>query len=342
MKHWTTRCVTRRGFFHTLAAGAFALGGGCTGRGRGAELLHASYDATRELYRKINRAFAEHRQQQGHEPVRIKMSHGGSGAQSRAVLDGLPAHIVSLALWLDIDTIVRKGLIDPSWESQFPNRSLPYISTVVFVVRQGNPWNIRDWPDLLQDRLRIVTANPKTSGGARLNMLAAWLSVTARGGSLPEAKDFLTRLLRKVPVLDSGARGAALTFARKGIGDVLLTWENEAYLQQRELRGRVEIVHPPLSVQAEPHVAVVHANARDHGLEELADTYIRFLYSPPAQKIIAEHYLRPVHWTEDPRFTPLQLLRPVDPQHQLGDWHDIQKQFFAEGGLIDQIFRDIS
>lgn len=342
MRRLISLSVTRRGFFHTLAASALATAGGCIRRGHGTELLHASYDATRELYRKINRAFVEQRQHQGEEPVRIKMSHGGSAAQARAVVDGLRAQIVSLALWLDIDTLVRKGLIEPSWESQFPHRSLPYISTVVFVVRQGNPWNIRDWPDLLQDQLRIVIANPKTSGGSRLSVLAAWLSVTARGGSFSEAKDFLTHLLRKVPVLDSGARGATLTFARKGIGDVLLTWENEAYLQQRELRGRVEIVHPPLSVQAEPHVAVVHANTQHHGTKELADNYLRFLYSPVAQNIIAEQYFRPVDWTQNPRFTPMQLLRPVDPQHQLGDWHDIQKQFFAEGGLIDQIFRDIS
>jgi sulfate transport system substrate-binding protein len=341
MNRFTFSSMTRRGFLYTATAGALATLGSCGRRERAAELLHASYDATRELYRKINRAFADHRHQQGQQPVRIKMSHGGSGAQARAVLDGLPAHVVSLALWLDIDILVQKGLIDPLWESHFPHRSLPYISTVVFVVRQGNPWNIRDWPDLLQDKLRIVTANPKTSGGARLNVLAAWLSVTARGGTFQDAKAYLKQLLRKVPVLDSGTRGAALTFARKGIGDVLLTWENEAYLQQRELRGQVEIVHPPLSVQAEPHVAVVQANVQHHGYAELAQDYIRFLYSPVAQTIIAEQHLRPVDWAKDPRFTPMQLLRPLDPQHQLGSWHDIQQRFFAEGGLIDQIYQDM-
>jgi len=330
--------ITRRRFLSTATASSLAVLSSCGRREPAAELLHASYDATRELYRRINRAFAEHRQVNNQQPLRVKMSHGGSAAQARAVLDGLPAHIVSLAVWLDIDTLVRHGLIDPSWESQFPHRSLPYISTVVFVVRQGNPWNIRDWPDLLQDKLRIVMANPKTSGGARLNVLAAWLSVTARGGSFQEAKDYLSYALRKVPVLDSGTRGAALTFARKGIGDVLLTWENEAFLLQRELQGQIEIVHPPLSVQAEPHVAAVHVHARSHGCEELVHDYIRFLYSPVAQNIIAEQYLRPVDWTEDSRFTPMQLLRPTDPQHHLGDWHDIQQRFFAEGGLIDQIY----
>jgi sulfate transport system substrate-binding protein len=305
------------------------------------ELLHVSYDATRELYRHLNRAYAEYRNQTDSPPVRIKMSHGGSGAQARAVLDGLQAHIVSLALWLDVHALTQKGLIDPDWEQRFPNHSLPYVSTVVFVVREGNPHQIRDWPDLVRGPARILTANPKTSGGARLNILAAWLSVTARGGSEQEADQFVEHLLRRIPVLDSGARGAALTFARKGIGDVLLTWENEAYLQQRELRHRVMIIHPPLSVQAEPPVAIVDANVRLCGYEQLAHDYLQFLYTPAAQQIIAEHHLRPVHWHQDPRFVPLQLLRPTDPQHRLGNWLDIQRRFFADGGLIDQIYERI-
>lgn len=338
MKHTNNVLVSRRTFLQTVAT-SVGLYSGCWSTQGSAQLLHASYDATRELYRRINRAFAQYWEQQCGETVRVRMSHGGSGAQTRAVIDGLPAHVVSLALWLDIDALVQKGLVNQDWENRFPNRCLPYISTVVFVVRQGNPWNIQDWPDLIRDDIRLVTANPKTSGAARLNVLAAWLSVVARGGSPADARQFLQEMLRRVPVLDSGSRGAALTFARKGIGDVLLTWENEAYLQQRELRGRVEIIHPPLSIQAEPHVAVVDANLQQAVHHTLAWEYIRFLYSSTAQNIIAEHYLRPVNWQNDPRFQPLQLLRPLDPQYQLGSWPEIQRRFFAEGGLIDQIYQ---
>lgn len=330
---------TRRRFLQHTAATSLLAFAGCGRHSNSDELLHVSYDATRELYRHLNRVFVEHRNKEESHAVRVKMSHGGSGAQTRAVLDGLQAHVVSLALWLDVQALVQKGLVDSDWEQRYPNRSLPYVSTVVFVVREGNPYEIQDWPDLLRSNLQIITANPKTSGGARLNVLAAWLSVTARGGSEREAYDFLRHLFQRIPVLDSGARGAALTFARKGIGDVLLTWENEAYLQQRELRGRVTIVHPPLSIQAEPPVAAVDANVRHFGYETLVNDYIRFLYTPVAQEIIAEHYLRPVLWQKDTRFVPLRLLRPCDEEHRLGNWPEIQRRFFAEGGLIDQIYR---
>jgi sulfate transport system substrate-binding protein len=226
-----------------------------------------------------------------------------------------------------------------NWETRLPNQSLPYLSTIVFVVRKGNPFGVRNWPDLLQDGLKIITPNPKTSGGAKLNLLGAWLYQLNEGKSKEEARAFVTELFRRVPVLDSGARGATMTFARKGIGDVHLTWENEAELEKREMKGALEIIRPPVSIQAEPHVALVDANTSRKGTTEVARAYLEFLYTPAAQSIIADMFFRPVDWEKDSRFAKIKLLRATDPRFQLGDWNAIQKDFFGEGGVFDQVFQ---
>src|SRR5262245_21483238 len=281
--------LNHRQFLATAPAAGAASLSGCGGGDYDFELLNVSYDPTRELYRKINRLFAAHYLERTGQRVRVRQSHGGSGSQSRAVIDGLPADVVTLAMWADVDAIRAKNLIDANWEERLPNRSLPYVSTIVFVVRKGNPFGIRDWPDLVEKPgLKVITANPKTGGGAKLSLLGAWLSVLHDGGTPDEAREFITRLYLRVPVLDTGARGATVTFARKNIGDVHLTWENEAALEQRELKGEVEIVRPKVSVLAEPHVALVDANATRKGTADAARAYLEFLYTPAAQELIAE------------------------------------------------------
>ena len=249
------------------------------------ELLNVSYDPTRELYRKLNHEFAAYYLREHGKTVRVRQSHGGSGSQARSVIDGIPADVVTLAMWADIDNIRSKKLIANGWENRLPNRSLPYISTIVFVVRKGNPFGITDWPDLLKPGVKIITANPKTGGGAKLALLGAWLDVLNREGKTPaDARAFITELYSRVPVLDTGARGATVTFARKNIGDVHLTWENEAHLEARELKDAVEIVYPKVSIRAEPHVALVDANADRKGTRDAAEAYLKFLYTPEAQE----------------------------------------------------------
>jgi sulfate/thiosulfate-binding protein len=332
--------MNRRQFLTTAAATGLATLSGC---GRGDydfELLNVSYDPTRELYRKINRMFAEDYFQKKGKKVRVRQSHGGSGSQARAVNDGLMADIVSLAMWNDIDSIERKGLIDQGWEKRYPNpeHTPPYISTVVFVVRKGNPFGIHDWPDLLKPGVKIITPNPKTSGGAKLNVIGAWLDVLRRGGTAADAREFVTRLFKRVTVLDTGARGSSVTFARKIIGDVHLTWENEGYLEKRELGDELEIVQPRYSIRAEPHVAVVDANAAKKGTTEVARAYLEFLYTEKAQELIAELHFRPVDWKSRDQFKEVSLLDATDPKYNLGDWNKIQKTFFSEGGIFDQIY----
>lgn len=318
-------------------------------------LLNVSYDPTRELYRKINRLFAADYAQKTGQRVRVRQSHGGSGSQARAVMDGLPADVVTLAMWADMDAIRNKGLIQEKWEERLPNRALPYFSTIVFVVnhekmdREGVRAEIKDWPDLLQPGVKVITANPKTGGGAKLALLGAWGATVLRSGRSgqeakeAEAKEFLTELFRRVPVLDTGARGATVTFARKGIGHVHLTWENEAWLEQRESKGALEIVYPPLSVRAEPHVAVVDANVERKGTTDAAKAYTEFLYADAAQDAIAETYFRPgtdaAQVTHAERFPKIELFRATAPELGIGDWNKIQKVFFAEGGLFDQIYQ---
>ena len=341
--------MNRRRFLTTSTAAGLAGFAGCTGPRYDVELLNVSYDPTRELYRKLNRLFTESDLRDNNRRVRVRQSHGGSGSQARSVIDGLPADVVTLAMWADIDAIRRKGLIDPGWEARFPNRSLPYFSTIVFVVNRAKmdddrvAADIRDWPDLVKPGVQVITANPKTGGGAKLAMLGAWGSVITSNGTEADARRFVTELYRRVPVLDSGARGATMTFARKNIGHVHLTWENEAWLEHRESKGRLEIVYPPRSVRAEPHVAVVDANARRKGTTEVAEAYLNFLYTPAAQDVIAETYFRPA----DPkaaarhadRFPPIELFGATDPSLGLGSWDAIHARFFAEGGVFDQIYQ---
>lgn len=304
-------------------------------------LTNVSYDPTREFYQELNPAFATHWQTKSGQQVNFRMSHGGSGKQSRSIIDGLDADVATLALAYDIDAIAeRTGLVDRNWQQALPDNSAPYTSTIVFLVRKGNPQGIHDWADLVRPGIEVITPNPKTSGGARWNFLAAWAYGQKRGGSDQAAEDFVTRLFRQVPVLDSGARGSTTTFAERGIGDVLLTWENEAFLAIEELgTGDFEIVVPSVSILAEPSVAVVTGNARRKGQEAAARAYLEFLYTPAAQEIAARHHFRP----RDPavaaryrdRFPAVAELVTID--RDFGGWAAAQQRFFADGGVFDRI-----
>ncbi|MBP3955696.1 sulfate ABC transporter substrate-binding protein [Gemmata sp. G18] len=335
--------MNRRQFIAASSFAGLSTLSGCSGPDYDVELLNVSYDPTRELYRKMNRLFADHYLALTGARVRVRQSHGGSGSQARSVIDGIPADVVTLAMWADIDNIRSKKLIANGWEERLPDRSLPYHSTIVFVVRKGNPFGIKDWEDLLQPNLKVITANPKTGGGAKLNLLGAWIAMRAAKRSAKDARDFITEMYRRVPVLDTGARGATVTFARKNIGDVHLTWENEAWLEKRELKDAVEIVYPKVSVRAEPHVALVDANADRKGTRAAAEEYLKFLYTPAAQELIAETFFRPGHpevaKKNESRFPPIKLFRATDPLMELGDWTKIQTDFFSEGGIFDQIYQ---
>jgi len=308
--------------------------------GKSQELLNVSYDPTRELLREIGNAFSAKYSQEKGVTVTVKQSHGGSGAQARAVIDGLEADVVTLALWPDTDAIRKVGLIDDGWEKRLPNNSSPWSSTIVFVVRKGNPKGIKDWPDITKPGIEVVTPNPKTSGNGKLSLLAAWGSVTERGGSEQEAKDFITKLYKQAPVLDSGARGSTTTFAQKKIGDVHLTWENEAYLELAEAGGELELVYPPISILAEPPVAVVDANVKRRGTREVAEAYLNFLYTPEGQEIVAKNYYRPydrdVLSRHAATFKDLKLF-PITAIAK--DWNDATKKFFADGAIFDSIYK---
>ena len=316
----------------TLAMGALA---------KDARLLNVSYDPTRELYREFNTAIARHWQQAKGQRLEIETSHGGSGKQARAVIDGLEADVVTLALAYDIDTIAERKLIAPDWQKRLPVISAPYTSTIVFLVRKGNPKNIKDWPDLLRSNISVVTPNPKTSGGARWNYLAAWAFASRIfKGDEAKVRNFMTALFRNVPVLDTGARGSTTTFVQRGIGDVLLAWENEAFLSIEELGpDKFDIVVPSLSILAEPPVALVDRNVDRHGTREAAQAYLEFLYSPEGQRIAAKHYYRPRHPQHaDPadvaRFPKVEL---VNIDGAFGSWAQAQKRHFADGGEFDRI-----
>src|SRR5438105_331983 len=257
------------------------------GTAHAVELLNVSYDPTRELWRQLKERFIAAYAKSAGVQLTIKQSHGGSSAQARAVIDGLEADVVTLALEPDTDAIRKAGLIADGWQKQLPNGSVPYTSTIVFVVRKGNPKGIKDWPDLVYPGIDIITPNPKTSGNGKLSFLAAWGAVRQRGGSEEEAREYVRRLYQQVPVLDTGARGSTTTFSQKKIGDVHLTWENEAHLEVAEARGDLEVVYPPLSIRAEPFVAVVDANVERKGTRAAAEAYLKFLYTPEAQEVIA-------------------------------------------------------
>jgi len=304
-------------------------------------LLNASYDPTRELYADFNAAFVKYWQGKTKQTVTIQQSHGGSGGQARAVIDGLDADVVTLALAYDVDAIQQSGLIAQGWQKRLPQNSSPYTSTIVFLVRKGNPKGIKDWSDLVKPGTAVITPNPKTSGGARWNYLAAWeYAKRQAGGTDAKARDFVAQLYRNVPVLDSGARGATTTFVQRGIGDVLLAWENEAYLALTEAKDKVEIVTPSVSILAEPPVAVVDKNVDKKGTRAVAEAYLQYLYSPEGQEIAARHHYRP----RDPKvaekykgqFAAVTLFT-VD--QAFGGWQAAQKAHFADGGTFDQIYK---
>ncbi|MEP7130414.1 MAG: sulfate ABC transporter substrate-binding protein [Sphingomicrobium sp.] len=304
------------------------------------ELLNVSYDPTRELYQDLNRAFAKSWAAQSKQQVTIKQSHGGSGKQARSVIDGLPADVVTLALAYDIDEIAQRGLIAPDWQKRLPNNASPYYSTIVFLVRHGNPKNVLDWDDLVRPGVKVITPNPKTSGGARWNYLAAWGYARKAYGSTDQAKLFMAKLFRNVPVLDSGARGSTTTFVERGQGDVLIAWENEAILAVRDLgKGKFEIVVPSVSILAEPPVAVVDKNVEKHGTRQVAEAYLKFLYSPTGQFIIANNYFRPRNPAVAARYKgqfPNVPMFTID--RNFGGWAQAQKNHFADGGTFDQVF----
>lgn len=302
------------------------------------ELLNVSYDPTRELWKELNEKFIAKQAANG-ATVSIKQSHGGSGSQARAVIDGLEADVVTLAMWSDTEQLHQKGLIKDGWEEALPNRSLPYTSTIVFVVRKGNPKNIRTWADLAGAGIEIITPNPKTSGNGKLAFLAAWGSVINKGGSEDEARAFVTQLYKQVPVLDTGARGATTTFAQKGIGDVHLTWENEAHLEVAEGQGELELVFPEASILAEPHVAVVDTVADKKGTRATAEEYLKFLYTKEGQEVIARHFYRPsdaeVLAANAASFPAVQLFSVTKVA---ASWDDAQTKFFADGAEFDKIY----
>jgi sulfate/thiosulfate-binding protein len=305
------------------------------------ELLNVSYDPTRELYRDIDDSFAKQWKAKTGQDVTIRQSHGGSGAQARSVIEGAPADVVTLALAYDIDSIADKAKLLPAdWQKRLPHNSTPYYSTIVFLVRKGNPKGIKDWGDLIKPGVQVITPNPKTSGGARWNYLAAWGYAQKTYGSDAKARDYMVKLFRNVPVLDSGARGATTTFVQRGQGDVLLAWENEAFLAVNELgKGQFDIVVPSVSVRAEPPVALVDANVDRKGTRAVAQAYLDYLYTRPAQEIIARNYYRPI----DPvvaklsadKFPRIQLFT-VD--RNFGGWARVHAAHFADGAAFDQIF----
>ena len=298
-------------------------------------ILNVSYDPTRELYRDVNAAFARAWKAKTGETVTINQSHGGSGKQARAVIDGLEADVATLALGHDVEALHAKGkLIPADWQSRLPDRSAPYTSTIVFVVRKGNPKQIHDWDDLLKPGILVVTPNPKTSGGARWNYLAAWgYALRKHGGDEAKARDFVTELYRQVPILDSGARGATTTFGQRNIGHVLLAWENEAFLLTQELgKDRFEIITPSVSILAEPPVTLVDRYADKHGTRKVAQAYLEFLYTPEGQSIAARHHFRP-RTGEQPASPKLFTIDEV-----FGGWAKAQQTHFADRGVFDQIY----
>jgi sulfate transport system substrate-binding protein len=304
-------------------------------------LLNVSYDPTRELYQEFNAAFAKHWKAVTGETVTVKQSHGGAGKQARAVIDGLEADVVTLALAYDIDAIAEKAKLLPAdWQKRLPNNASPYTSTIVFLVRKGNPKGIRDWGDLVKPGVQVITPNPKTSGGARWNYLAAWgYALRQPGGSDATARDVVKKLFANVPMLDSGARGSTTTFVERGIGDVLLAWENEAYLAVKELGpDKFEIVAPPLSILAEPPVAVVDKFADRHGTRKVAEAYLQYLYSAEGQEIAARHYYRPIDKAVAAKYAKqFARVNLFNIDDVFGGWQKAQGTHFADGGVFDQI-----
>ncbi|EFH12380.1 sulfate ABC transporter substrate-binding protein [Teichococcus cervicalis] len=337
-----TRLAVPRRFVLGAALAGAAWPGAAAAQGT-SQLLNVSYDPTREFYREFNTGFAAQWKARTGQTIRANASHGGSGRQARAVIDGLQADVVTLALAYDIDAIAARGLIAPDWQSRLPQNSAPYTSTIVFLVRKGNPKGLRDWGDLVKPGIAVVTPNPKTSGGARWNYLAGWAwALRQPGGSEARAQDYLTTLFRNVPVLDTGARGSTTSFVQRGQGDVLLAWENEAHLAFAEFGAdKFDIVYPSLSILAEPPVAVVDRNVDRRGTRALAEAYLQALYAPEGQALAARHHYRPrdaaALAAAGDRFPRLELVTIDDPA--FGGWQRAQARHFDDGGLFDRIYQ---
>jgi len=324
------------------SAGDAAKNGSANGASKGPiTLVNVSYDPTRELWRDINAEFTPHYEKENGQKVTIEQSHGGSASQARLIIDGLKADVATLSIWTDTDSLRKEGLLKEGWENALPNKSLPYTSTVVFVVRKGNPKGIHDWADLVKDGVEIITPNPKTSGNGRLSLLAAWGSVVLNGGSEADATEFLKKLYGNVKILDTGARGATLTFATKGQGDVHLAMESEAYREIEDAKGELEMITPAQSILHEPQVAVVDQVVDQRGTRAAAEAYLKFVYTPAAQEIIAKHHYRPTDpsvaaKTAD-QFAKIKLFR-VSDLDRVPDWEAAQAKFFADGAIFDSIY----
>jgi len=332
--------MIRKFVFNTIAAAIVA--GGTMGAHAATTLLNVSYDPTRELYKEINTEFAKKWKAETGEDITLRASHGGSGKQARSVIDGLDADVVTLALGYDIDAIAERGLTGKDWQKRLPHNASPYTSTIVFLVRKGNPKGIKDWNDLVKPGIAVITPNPKTSGGARWNYLAAWAyALKQPGGSDATAKDFVQKLYKNVPVLDSGARGATTTFTERGIGDVLIAWEDEALLAARvEGKDKFDVVVPSISILAEPPVAVVDKVADKKGTRKAAEAYLKFLYTTQGQEIGAKNFYRPtdpaVAKKHESEFPKVKLVTIDDT---FGGWQKAQKTHFADGGQFDQLYQ---
>jgi len=303
-------------------------------------LLNVSYDPTRELYQAVNPVFAAHWKGKSGDDVKVKQSHGGSSKQARAIIDGLEADVATLGIASDIDALHEHGdLLPENWQARLPSDSTPYTSTVVLLVKKGNPKGIKDWGDLVKPGIAVITPNPKTSAGARWNFLAAWAyALKANGNDEAKARAWIAQLYKNVPVLDTGARGATLTFAQRGLGDVLIAWENEAHLALKEFGEQFEIVIPSLSILAQPPVAVVDKNAKKHGTEQVAEEYLKFLYTSEVQELAAQNYFRPLDATVAARHAKDFPKIELTTIQQFGGWKAAQPKFFGDGGVFDQIY----
>ncbi len=333
-----------RAFRPAVLAMAAALSATLPGLANAAKLLNVSYDPTRELYEDYNKVFAAHWKSAGGEDVSVSQSHGGSGKQARSVIDGLDADVVTLALAYDIDAIAEKSqLLPKNWQTLLPNNSTPYTSTIVFLVRKGNPKGIKDWDDLVKPGVAVITPNPKTSGGARWNYLAAWgYALEKSGKDSAKAREFVAKLYKNVPVLDAGARGATTTFVQRGIGDVAIAWENEALLAVKKMgKDKVELVTPSVSILAEPPVAVVERVAAKHGTSKAAKAYLEYLYSDEGQDVVARNFYRPQDAKTAAKYAAqFPKLKLFTIQDEFGGWAKAQKTHFADGGVFDQIFKE--
>ena len=341
MKSVPLKCMPLKCMLFTLAFGLALVG---PASAKDVELLNVSYDPTRELYQDVNHAFAAQWKQQTGQTLTVRASHGGSGKQARSVIDGLEADVVTLALAADIDAIATNGkLLPANWQGRLPHNSAPYTSTIVFLVRKGNPKGIKDWDDLAKPGVAVITPNPKTSGGARWNYLAAWAWASQQYRDGGKVLDYMGRLFKNVPVLDTGARGATTTFVERGIGDVLVAWENEALLtlDDADSRGKFQIVVPSISIRAEPPVAWVDKNVARHGTQKVAEAYLRFLYTPQGQQIVAKHFYRPAEPDKVPAAALARFpeLKQVTIDGAFGGWKKAQATHFADGGFFDQIYQ---